>query len=184
MSKSNNRAEIDCCEFGNVGRLRILLAVGRSLRVIHQEPGSQTNSTANRGTTSHNGAGTPMVPIKVGSADMEPAMKDQLPSARSGYLIWSCPESKRIPVCHYSLLGTVRSNSPVLTLTPYRACMLYLVSYPKRLVEGCTLLMNWPRFGGLFQGSITQLARAWKKLGTAPLSSLDPRIRSEIQILT
>lgn len=143
-------------------------------------PGSQTNSTANRGTTSHNGAGTPMVPIKVGSADMEPAMKDQLPSARSGYLIWSCPESKRIPVCHYSLLGTVRSNSPVLTLTPYRACMLYLVSYPKRLVEGCTLLMNWPRFGGLFQGSITQLARAWKKLGTAPLSSLDPRIRSEI----
>ncbi|MCJ1348597.1 hypothetical protein MMC31_006829 [Peltigera leucophlebia] len=92
------------------------------------EPGAQPGTTGNPGITDHHGAGTPKVPIKVDSADMPSTEKDRLPDAQLGTPnLEICPGTKSIPVCHYPLLGSVRLNSPVLTLTPCRACKLYLL---------------------------------------------------------
>lgn len=77
------------------------------------------------GKTGHHGAGTPKVPIKIDSADLNPTERNRLPDAQLGTPnLEICPGTMTIPVCHYPLLGTVRLNSPVLTLTPCRACKL------------------------------------------------------------
>lgn len=92
-------------------------------------PGTQPGTTDKPSKTGHHGAGTPKVPMKIDSADTEPAGKDRLPDAPVGTPnLELCPGTMSIPVCHYPYLGSVRLNSPVLTLTPCRACELYLLS--------------------------------------------------------
>lgn len=124
--------------------------------------------------TGNQEAGTPQAPIKIGPDDVTPAPdKGKLPITTFLGITESglCGTSKEsIPVCHYNYIdrGSLRSSSPLMMLSPCRACGLL---FPSPKVSKKIYMIDFGSFD--FADQLSQICMGLEELWCC--SSIYPR---------